>query len=208
MRSELTLRPLTKASDRRRIPSDLPKLVAAWHETWSERETAWAIIAPLDYSPCVRLFDHVADTRRYVAPGLEKKIFHTLRQIEDFFSPLEAADPSFASDRLSVCAAYVEHAETVFHMKAEVGAVDARELYEVLSDRIDVIEDHICSMPCRTVDDILLKVSFALENFTNDDVDWVRRDALLKSIQTFKPAGDALTGLQVAALEAVAEQLG
>lgn len=208
MHANLTPRHHAVARDGRRIPTDLPGLIAAREAAWQEREAAWAIVEPLDYSPCVRLFDHVADTRRYSAPGLEKKIFHTLADVAAFFSALEAADPSFAGDRLSVSAAYTEHAENVFHLKAKVGAIDARELYEVLSDRIDVLEAHICSIPCRSVEDILLKVSFALEHFTDDDVDWSMRDALLKSIQTYRPPGDTLTGLQVAALEAVAEQLG
>lgn len=160
----------------------------------------------------LRLVDFVADPTLYPAHEVNSYQFYCHGDVSSYFYRLENLQPHFMADKLRGLAMILEAEEKRYEARFSAGYFDNAAHVEVLWSRMSVIEDFICSTPCNTLDDAAVKLRFATEHLTNIDCDGDQRDLIMKSVLSFlttmKQDNDSSTALQVAELEAVAQQLG
>ncbi|MFN3321483.1 MAG: hypothetical protein ACK43M_22365 [Allorhizobium sp.] len=200
------------------IPENLAEAEALFWSIKDQRTQLGKKLEPTDgLRAIVRLADHATDMGIYCLRGREAPVFMTCGDIRSFFEPYLSCDPQrrFARDRAALLEAHAAQAMQVHNMKLEAGTYEMEALDDVLYEQEAAIEDHICSFPCQSIEDVHRKVQFALLVLSSDELDWDGRDKILRSIQSFTAFASGkddevaqLTGLQVAALEAVADQLG
>lgn len=200
-----------------RIPESLAEAVALF---WSIRYRRDDLEEKLEKTEglraIVRLADHTEDIGLYCLGGREAQVFMSSGDIRRFFEPYLSCDPQrrFAADRSALLEAHAAEAARVHAIKLKDRAYEIEALDSVLYEQEAAVEDHICDMPCQSIEDVHRKLQFALLVLNSDELDWDPRDRILRSIQSFTASatkqddGAEVTGLQVAALNAAADQLG
>lgn len=158
------------------------------------------------------LEDFVADPNLYPAAEVKSRVFRSRADVQTYFFSFGNLSPHFQADKLRGLATLLEHEEKRYEALYLEGYFDNAAHVDVLWSRLSVIEEFICCSPCSSLEDAAVKLRFATEHLTNMDCDWDQRDLVIKSVLSFlgtlKQDNETSTGLQVAALEAVAEQLG
>ncbi len=201
-----------------RIPSSLEEAGALFWWIKHRRDDLAKKLEKTDgLRAIVRLVDHAKDIGLYCLSGREAPVFMSSGDIRRFFEPYLSCDPQrlFAADRFALLEAHAAEAARVHAIKLDAGAYELEALEDVLYEQEAALEDHICDLPCKSIEDIHRKVQFALLVLNSDELDWEPRDRILRSIQSFtafaakkEDDGAQVTGLQVAALNAAVNQLG
>lgn len=200
-----------------RIPASLAEAVALfWSIRYRRDDLGEKLEKTEGLRAIVRLIDHARDIGLYCLRGQEAPVFMSSGDIRRFFEPYLSCDPQrrFAADRSALLEAHAAEAARVHAIKLEAGAYELEALEDVLYEQEAAIEDHICDMPCQSIEDVHRKVLFALLELSSDELDWEPRDRILRSIEGFTASAikqdvvAQVTGLQVAALNAAVDQLG
>lgn len=200
-----------------RIPESLAEALALF---WSIRYRRDDLEEKLEKTEglvaIVRLADHAKDIGLYSLGGREPQVFMSSGDIRRFFEPYLSCDPQrrFAADRSALLEAHAAEAARIHAIKLTARAYELEALDSVLYEQEAAVEDHICDMPCQSIEDVHRKLQFALMVLNSDELDWEPRDRILRSIQRFTTLAakendsEQVTGLQVAALNAAVNQLG